>query len=96
MSLHDIFLRFQPRPGLAFPVNLALGSMLACLLLTAYAAGVSPDSAVRTHIFLQGMEMILISVSAAIMASGLHAIATVVEVSPQAGFPTSRRGAATH
>jgi hypothetical protein len=76
MSLQTVFSPFQTRPGLSYHLSLAIGAMLAALLVVAYAAGASDVSAVRTHIVLQGAEIILLTVASGVIAGALHLLST--------------------
>jgi membrane associated rhomboid family serine protease len=60
----------QPVP--AFGSMLAAGAMLASLAVVAYACLHSPDAAVRVQTILQGARVILLTVVAGAVASGLH------------------------
>jgi hypothetical protein len=94
MSLQNVFSPFRHRVGLSFPAALAIGAMLAVLLVVAYAAFASPASAVRAQIVLQGAEIILLTLCAGIIAGAVHGIGTYSEYLMEAALPRSRRNAA--
>jgi hypothetical protein len=94
MSLQTLFSPFRHRVGLSFPASLGIGAMLAVLLVVAYAAFASPESAERAQIVLQGAEIILLTLCSGIIAGTVHWIGTYREELVHAARPRSRNTAA--
>jgi hypothetical protein len=69
----------QSRRALSFPGILAAGTMIATLLVVAYAYFASAEGAVRAHIVLQGAEVILLTLVAGFIAGAVHAIGVASE-----------------
>jgi len=93
MSLQTLFSPFTARPALSYHLSLAIGAMLAILLVVAYAASVSPLAAVRAHMILQGAQIILLTLASGVIAGVLHMVGTAGETAVHAVLPRARSAA---
>ena len=94
MSSTSAVPHLHARPASSFPVNPAVGAMFASLLVVAYAAEASPDGAVRARMILQGIEIILLTLSAGFIAGAVSAIGTAITADASAAFARVRGTAA--
>lgn len=79
MSLQTLLSPFHSRAGISYNLGLAIGAMLATLAVVAYADLASSLPTDRVHIILQGAQMILLTVSAGVIAGALHVLGTAGE-----------------
>lgn len=87
----------QPSPlALSLPVPsfeslLAIGAMLATLVLVAYDCIQSDDSAVRVRLIMQDAEVILVTCAAGFIASAVHRISVARDtIAQKIGFSADR------
>jgi len=73
--------QIERRAGLSFHANLMIGAMLAVLGVVAYA-GTAASALLRTHIVLQGCEIVLMTLAAGIIANALHALSLAGTAAP--------------
>jgi len=73
--------QIERRAGLSFNANLVLGAMLAVLCVVAYA-GTAGNAALRTHIVLQGCEIVLMTLAAGFIANVLHSLSLAGAAAP--------------
>jgi hypothetical protein len=87
MSQHHTTPHRANQPGHSFPVNLAIGAMLASLLIVAYAALASAESAERAQVILQGAQIILLTLSAGVIATVVHGLGLAAEQTREVALP---------
>ena len=91
MSQQNVSSFHQSHRALSFPWILAAGTMIATLLVVAYAYLASAEGTVRVHIVLQGAEVILLTLVAGIIAGAVHALGVASEAaSAKRRFALSR------
>jgi len=92
MQMQNVLAPCQSRAGLSYNLSMAMGAMLATLAVVVYADCASTLAAERVHVILEGMQIILLTVAAGVIAGGLHVLSTAGE--PAAPAPARRTATA--